>query len=224
MTRQIDQVVFLSHQIVLTCLLYMIEDQSWVYLSWLLGCLLVQGTLMSLFLYPLIRHSEEMKKMFGYPSKKLSKETSRRSLEPSEQSKVGYGIRDSNIFTVSTYKNRKCNNGKTSSVKRMALMGTNPMYRAARRCVVCASVAFVTDVLAGVFMIIESNYGLLSKSKIISMFLFDFNLVINSIFVVGCFANWRSILLPACYGDGSPAGEQYKASTNSKNYQRRNSL
>nr|XP_039260190.1 uncharacterized protein LOC120336558 [Styela clava] len=184
-------------QIILTCFLHDFSDPTWVYLTWLIGCVLVQSALMALFLYPLLKHGQDRRKTLGGGNikKKHSNSGPSRTLGAQESNVIGIGIRDSNIFTVSSSWKR---NGSRSSVKRSNLESASPMYRAARRCVVCASVAFISDVVAGIFMVTAHRHLQTRNSEVFSRFLFDFNLVVNSIFVVGCFANWRHILFPKC--------------------------
>lgn len=160
---------------------------------------MVQGTLLSLFLYPLRKHSDARQSLTYeyYERKRSSQKKPQRSLESKDNYGYEHGIRDSNIFTVTTSIGPK--GSSTSSVKRLALSSGNPLYHAARRCVIFASFAFISDVIVMIFALFLCRYQWNSEGVLITEnLLCNFNLIINAVAIVGSFGAWRRMLFPNC--------------------------
>lgn len=179
-------------------LLHQVKERIWIYFSWLIECIIVQSVLLALFLYPLRKHSDARSALTYeyYERKRSSQKKPQRSLEPKDNYGYEHGIRDSNIFTVTTSVGPK---GSTSSIKRLALSSGNPLYHAARRCVICASFAFISDVIMVTFALLSCRYEWNSEGvQIAGRLLCNFNLIINTVVVVVSFGTWRRMLFPDC--------------------------
>ncbi|XP_076807333.1 uncharacterized protein LOC143450604 [Clavelina lepadiformis] len=149
-----------------------------------------QGLLLSLFLYPLVKHKTTMKKnnMSAPPHPRVATLQSNITRPRVYSSKS-----DSDSEAVGSRKKNQPSNGRMSVRKSKKANRQKRLMVIIRRVLITAIICVASDVITA---IITLAFG--QQPRVVSNMVFNLNLLINILSVLFSFGDWQERLIPCC--------------------------